>query len=304
MPMLRTQNGRDAGALISSILAGLAIMLACLMILQVARVSAQPEGGEEPPAAGAASSAEAEPLPGADTAAGAEPEPEPDAPLPLVFEPLHARKLTAADFPPANPLYGFVRSNTSIMFGRDWRAGRNEYRPIIEREALAYGVPPALLDAVMAVESRYNPAVIGNDGEIGLMQVMPATARMLGFSGSEAQLANPEVNIHYGAKYLAGAWRLAGQDLCTAAMKYRAGHGETRFSPLSVSYCSRVRNHLATNGVEVTGTVPQPNLTPRAPGAPPRNRLAGRLSSGSAVNFAALNARLRTVTDTTARIAR
>jgi soluble lytic murein transglycosylase-like protein len=284
------------------VLAGLAIMLACLTMLSAARVSAQPDDAAAEAAASAPDAGWKESGQTAANSSDLAPELEPEAPPPLIFEPLHARKLTSADFPPANPLYGFVRT-TNVVFGRDWRAGRNEYRPIIEREALAYGLPPALLDAVMAVESRYNPAVIGNDGEIGLMQVMPATARMLGFAGTEAQLANPEVNIHYGAKYLAGAWRLAAQDLCTAAMKYRAGHGETRFSPLSVSYCSRVRNHLAANGVPVTGTVPQPNLTPRTPGAPPRNRPAGRLSSGGSVNFAALNARLRTVTDTV-RIAR
>jgi soluble lytic murein transglycosylase-like protein len=146
----------------------------------------------------------------------------------------------------------------------------------------------------MAVESQYNPAVVGMDGEIGLMQVMPATARMLGFSGTEAQLAVPDVNIHYGAKYLAGAWRLAGEDLCTAAMKYRAGHGETRFSLRSVDYCTRVRNHLAARGVPVSGVVPQPNLGGGPTGAPIRSR---PLSRGGTVNFAALNARLRALTD-------
>ena len=127
------------------------------------------------------------------------------------------------------------------MFGRDWRAGRAEYRPLIERESLAFGLPPALVDAVMAVESRYNPGVVGMDGEVGLMQVMLPTARMMGFAGTPAELATPEINVHYGVRYLAGAWRRANGDLCTAAMKYRAGHGETRFSHLSVEYCTRVR---------------------------------------------------------------
>ena len=104
--------------------------------------------------------------------------------------------------------------------------------------------------------SGYNPGAIGGVGEIGLMQILPSTARMLGFSGSLADLAVPETNIHYGVTYLAAAWRLAGGDMCTAVMKYRAGHGETRFSFLSVNYCLAVRSKLMARGFHVTGNVP------------------------------------------------
>jgi soluble lytic murein transglycosylase-like protein len=202
------------------------------------------------------------------------------------------KALTPADLPPSNPLSG-SSPRTSVAFSRDWRAGRNEYRELVERESRAFGLPPALVDAIMAVESRYNPASIGQDGEVGLMQVMLPTARMLGFTGSPAELASPEINIHYGTKYLAGAWRLAGGDLCTAAMKYRAGHGETRFSFLSVDYCLRVRSHLAANGVSVSGPVPQATFG-RSSGAPPRSR---SISGSGSVNFAALNTRLRALAD-------
>jgi soluble lytic murein transglycosylase-like protein len=217
--------------------------------------------------------------------------------------PLVLKAQTSADLPPSSPLGGSLPRTlsplggslprTSVAFGRDWRAGRNEYRALVERESSAFGLPPALVDAIMAVESRYNPASIGLDGEVGLMQLMPPTARMLGFTGSLAELAAPEVNVHYGTKYLAGAWRLAGGDLCTAAMKYRAGHGETRFSFLSVDYCLRVRSHLAANGVAVSGPVPQATFG-RSGGAQPRGR---SISGGSTVNFAALNTRLRALTD-------
>lgn len=221
-------------------------------------------------------------------------EPDPDEPAPLLLEPFAARSLTAADMPPSTPLASQSYPRLSAIFGRDWRAGRNEYRTIVERASLDFGLPAALLDAIMAVESRYNPAVVGMDGEVGLMQVMLPTARMLGFSGSAAELASPEVNVHYGAKYLAGAWRRAGGDICGTAMKYRAGHGETRFSYLSVEYCQRVRQHLAANGVAMTGSVPQPTFgAPRGAVTTTRGR---SLAGGAAVNFAALNARLRDIT--------
>jgi len=220
---------------------------------------------------------------------------------PLVLEPFAPRRLTAADLPPPNPLaytYSYA-ARTGAMFGRDWRAGRAEYRALVEREAQAFGLPPALVDAVMAVESRYNSVAVGLDGEVGLMQVMLPTARMLGFTGTPAELAAPEVNVHYGTQYLAGAWRRAGGDLCTAAMKYRAGHGETRFSFLSVDYCVRVRAHLVANGVPVTGTVPQATFGSRA-GASPASGASGRgrsLSASGSINFAELNTRLRSMSD-------
>jgi soluble lytic murein transglycosylase-like protein len=135
-------------------------------------------------------------------------------------------------------------------------AGPTGYRALAEAEAGRAGLPSEIADAVMAVESGYNPAAIGGAGEIGLMQILPSTAHMLGFNGTTSDLAVPETNIHYGVTYLAQAWRLAGGDLCTAVMKYRAGHGESRFSLLSVNYCLAVRAKLAARGFRVTGNIP------------------------------------------------
>jgi hypothetical protein len=118
-------------------------------------------------------------------------------------------------------------------------------RGLIVDESAKSGLPPDIAEAVVYVESAYNPAAIGEVGEIGLMQVRPETAAMLGFRGSLTDLSKPEVNLHYGIIYLAEAWRLAGGDLCRALMKYRAGHGEERMSPRSVNYCARARDRLA-----------------------------------------------------------
>ncbi len=168
----------------------------------------------------------------------------------------------------------------------------SRYRVLIEREAGQAGLPPEIAEAVMAVESGFNPGAIGGVGEIGLMQILPSTARMLGFGGTLADLAVPEANIHYGVTYLARAWRLAGGDLCTAAMKYRAGHGETRFSFLSVNYCLALRAKLMARGFRVTGSVPV--ATFGEPGQP--NRSCGRKCLGisriGTVNIAALNTQL------------
>jgi soluble lytic murein transglycosylase-like protein len=130
------------------------------------------------------------------------------------------------------------------------------YRMLVEAEAKRAGLPGAIGEAVMAVESGFDPHALGSAGEIGLMQILPSTAHMLGFAGTNADLAEPEANIHYGVTYLAQAWQLAGHDICTAVMKYRAGHGETRFSYRSVDYCIAVRSKLAAQGFPLTGNVP------------------------------------------------
>jgi len=131
------------------------------------------------------------------------------------------------------------------------------YQALIATEARKNGLPPDIADAVVAIESHYDPSVIGGVGEIGLMQVRPETAAMLGFRGTAFELARPEVNVRYGTLYLGRAWRLANGDLCRALMKYRAGHGEEVMTPLSQTYCLRAKAHLAARGSPYgSGAVP------------------------------------------------
>jgi hypothetical protein len=143
---------------------------------------------------------------------------------------------------------------------------RSTYLPAIAEEAAASGVPPALVDAVVRIESRYDPTAVGSIGEIGLMQVRPKTAALLGFQGTSAELAEPRTNLRYGVGYLAKAWRLADGNLCRALMKYRAGHGSDKMSALSIEYCRRARVHLAAVGTEIgtsIGALAQPVIRPR-----------------------------------------
>jgi soluble lytic murein transglycosylase-like protein len=62
------------------------------------------------------------------------------------------------------------------------------YGEIVSRYAAAYGVPASLAHAVIRVESNYRPNARGSAGEIGLMQIKPSTARMMGYSGSTSGL--------------------------------------------------------------------------------------------------------------------
>lgn len=125
---------------------------------------------------------------------------------------------------------------------------RRLYLERLTREAEAQKLPPAVADAVAFVESGYDSNARGSAGEIGLMQILPSTAAMLGHSGSPLDLLQPDTNIRYAVRYLAQAWHLTNGDLCRSLMKYRAGHGEERMTPLSVQYCARARAHLASIG--------------------------------------------------------
>ena len=158
--------------------------------------------------------------------------------------------------PPAiNELFGLPKTYTK---------GRSAYLEILTRHAEQTGLPPAIADAVIRVESSFNPHAVGGVGEVGLMQVRPETAAMLGFSGGVTDLFEPETNILYGVRYLARAWQLAQGDVCRALMKYRAGWGNETMTPLSVEYCRRAKGHLAAIGSPLAGgAVPSPD----APGA-------------------------------------
>lgn len=207
----------------------------------------------------------------------------------------------AADTPPPSPLKGALPAAALPPSLVAALAPGGSNRALVRLEAVRAGLPPEVADAVTEVESGYHTETVGAAGEIGLMQVMPGTARMLGFGGSAEELATPSINIHYGVTYLAQAWRLAGGDICTATMKYRAGHGETRFSWRSVDYCIRVRSKLAARGYPVTGTVPVATFgEPSWPGGGGSGRRGpARGTAAHGPDFASLNAKLRAVSELT-----
>lgn len=173
------------------------------------------------------------------------------------------------------PLGAHAADGDAELGAGETPSSRAMIRKIIERETANTNLPADIAEAVVFVESGYNPAVIGNAGEIGLMQVRPETAAMLGFRGSQAELAEPDINIHYGVLYLSQAWRLAGGDLCRALTKYRAGHGEDEMTARSQVYCNRARHRLAAMNsraleIEVAAApAPAPRPTPATPAATP-----------------------------------
>lgn len=105
-------------------------------------------------------------------------------------------------------------------------AGEAEYSELVATYARANGVPEALVHRVIVRESRYQPHLVGRGGTIGLMQIKLATARGLGYTGDAAGLRDPNTNLTYAVKYLAGAYHAANGDYARAIHYYASGYYE------------------------------------------------------------------------------
>jgi soluble lytic murein transglycosylase-like protein len=90
-------------------------------------------------------------------------------------------------------------------------------------QASANGVPVSLVERVIKRESGGNPRAVSR-GNYGLMQIRLGTARAMGFSGSAAELLDPQINMTYAVRYLAGAYRAAGGNESRAVALYASGY--------------------------------------------------------------------------------
>lgn len=106
---------------------------------------------------------------------------------------------------------------------------RAQYDPFINLEARAQGIDPALIKAMIRVESDFNTEAVSSAGAQGLMQVMPATAKDLHLEDP----FDPEDNIRGGTRYLRYLLDRFGSDITLALAAYHAGPGNvTRYGTI------------------------------------------------------------------------
>lgn len=98
-----------------------------------------------------------------------------------------------------------------------------ELRSLILKYANEYRVPPTLIQRVVVRESTHRPWA-RNGPYYGLMQILPATARSMGFQGEASDLLDAETNLKYAVKYLRGAWMVSDGDEKEAVMHYARGY--------------------------------------------------------------------------------
>lgn len=96
-----------------------------------------------------------------------------------------------------------------------------ELEAIFQKAADTYNISLDLLKAVAKAESDFNPNCTSSSGAIGIMQLMPGTAKELGVSNAY----DPEENIMGGAKYLAENLEIFKDDVSLSLAAYNAGRG-------------------------------------------------------------------------------
>jgi soluble lytic murein transglycosylase-like protein len=130
-----------------------------------------------------------------------------------------------SDIPPSKGGYVVYRPSCfacSVTSTVDWYSTRLhllEYVDEINLAAHQFDLDPALVRAVIHAESDFNALARSQKGAMGLMQLMPGTARLVGVA--DARL--PGDNIRGGARYLAGLMARFKNDVSLAAAAYNAG---------------------------------------------------------------------------------
>jgi soluble lytic murein transglycosylase-like protein len=102
-------------------------------------------------------------------------------------------------------------------------AGSAEVNRLIRHYAQVYDVPEPLIHRVVRRESNYNVSA-KNGPYLGLMQILPQTARTMGHRGDAAELLTADTNLRYAVKYLRGAYLVARGNQDRAVMWYSKGY--------------------------------------------------------------------------------
>ena len=123
-----------------------------------------------------------------------------------------------------------------------------DYEDIIETTAQKHQVSPLLIKAVIQAESRFNPSAVSHKGAVGLMQVLPSTARAHGVHN----LLDPQLNLEAGTRHLKTLLEAYNDDEILALAAYNCGaEAMKRFNnkippfPETRNYVNRVMAHYS-----------------------------------------------------------
>jgi len=104
------------------------------------------------------------------------------------------------------------------------QANKKKYTPLIQQAAIKHGLDPNLVHAVIYAESAYDAKAISSVGAVGLMQLMPATAKQYGATNRK----DPKQNIFAGTRYLKHLLILFDNDLALSIAAYNAGENAVK----------------------------------------------------------------------------
>ena len=203
-----------------------------------------------------------------------------------VFRPLEARlHIPAPSFSLSLPFPSLFRPLPGPSFSFGLPAPRFSLDDVIHAAAQKYQVPHAFIKSIIAAESAFRPTVVSNKGAIGLMQLMPDTARAFGVDPFI-----PEQNVEAGTGYLAWLMRLYSNrqhQLRDTIAAYNAGPGAVaRYNGVppfreTRQYVVRVLRLFAKYQQEDTGVAPD-IASELAPSQPVRTAYVVRQSPARA----------------------
>lgn len=141
-------------------------------------------------------------------------------PAPAAASPADQPYITAANTGAATGLAAELPSENSAVTWIADTAGPAQWRGRVAELAAKYDISPALLEALVWQESRWNAGAVSPAGARGLAQLMPGTARVMGIDSR-----NPSANLEGGARYLRAQLDTFNGDLEKALAAYNAGPG-------------------------------------------------------------------------------
>ena len=121
----------------------------------------------------------------------------------------------------------------------------------LQEASRTHGVDYALLQALIATESGFDPVAVSPKGAVGLMQLMPDTARRYGVAGDsknpvEKKLTDPRTNIKVGTRYLSYLLDLFPGQLELALAAYNAGEGAVQRAGNKIPNYKETQNYVKT----------------------------------------------------------
>jgi len=117
---------------------------------------------------------------------------------------------------------------------------KKKYAPLITKAATKYQLDPKLLHAVIQTESAYDEKAISSAGAVGLMQLMPATAKRYGVSNRKSAVQN----IDGGAHYIKDLLKMFNSNLRLVLASYNAGEGAVKKYKNSVPPYPETQNYV------------------------------------------------------------
>lgn len=136
------------------------------------------------------------------------------------------------------PTSSFDRAQSGCgQYVVDHKKLESKYSPMVEKYAKQYGLDADVVKAMVRRESGFNPSLTSKKGAMGLMQLMPGTAKSLGVKNGY----DPEQSIAGGTKYLAQLLKRYNGDYRKAVAAYNGGPGN--IDKKGIDFCEETRNY-------------------------------------------------------------